>query len=88
MDVLSHGLAEAASLLFIRAVDVGACGQSYIGTIWIPCSSTRDYDFVYTIGFRNLARQDRLGRLAVGGCRLFRLHTVFLPLIELPSYDR
>lgn len=59
MDVMSHGLAKAASLLRIGADDVGACRQSYIGTIWIPCSSTRDYDFVYTIGFGNLTMQDR-----------------------------
>ncbi|KAI3577038.1 hypothetical protein IWW34DRAFT_57692 [Fusarium oxysporum f. sp. albedinis] len=63
MDVMFHALAKAASLLFTGADDVGACRQSYLGTIWIPYSSTRDYGFVYTIGFRNLAGQDRLGRL-------------------------
>lgn len=90
MDVMSHGLAKVASLLLIGADDVGACRQSYIGTIWIPCSSTRDYDFVYTIGFGNLTigSQDRLGQLAVGGCHLFRLHIVFLLLIQLHSHDR
>jgi hypothetical protein len=78
MDVMFHALAKAASLLFTGADDVGACRQSYLGTIWIPYSSTRDYGW---------ARSIRPAAMAVGGCHLFRLHIVFLPLIELPSHD-
>jgi hypothetical protein len=85
MDVMSHGLAKAASLLLTGADGVGAWRQFYLGIIWIPYSSTRDYGFVHTVGVRKLARQDRLGWLLwLLKVVIYFIYILYFFLIELP----